>query len=133
MTWELKHSVITAANRQTVWAFYSNIDNWRRMEGDSTEFELDGPFQTGTRLTSRMGGQEPRHSTLVEVEPPARVVIQMDLNDAVLRFAWTFEELPDRRTRLTQHVVLDGPGAGAYEPIMEESFSANIEKGMERL
>jgi uncharacterized protein YndB with AHSA1/START domain len=133
MAWELKHSVITAADRQTVWAFYSNVNNWRRIEGDSTEFELDGPFQTGTRVTSRMRGQEPRHSTLVDVEPPARVVIQMDLNDAVLRFTWTFEGLPDRRTRLTQHIVLDGPGADAYVPIIDESFSANIEQGMERL
>src|SRR6266446_7249510 len=99
MTWELKHSVIAEVNRQTAWAFYSNIDNWRRIEGDSTQFEVDGPFQTGTHITAKAHGQDPRHSTLTEVEPPARVVVQMDLNEAVLRFTWTFEELPDNRTR----------------------------------
>ena len=74
MTWELKHSVIAEVNRQTAWAFYSNIDNWRRIEGDSTRFEVDGPFQTGTHITAKAHGQDPRHSTLTEVEPPARVV-----------------------------------------------------------
>ena len=133
MTWELKHSVIAEVNRQTAWAFYSNIDNWRRIEGDSTQFEVDGPFQTGTHITAKAHGQDPRHSTLTEVEPPARVVVQMDLNEAVLRFTWTFEELPDNRTRLTQHVLLEGPGAQGYVPIMEEYLSRNIGKGMEKL
>ena len=57
----------------------------------------------------------------------------MDLNEAVLRFTWTFEELPDNRTRLTQHVQLEGPGAQGYVPIMEEYLSRNIGKGMEKL
>jgi hypothetical protein len=70
---------------------------------------------------------------LIEVDPPGRVVIEMDLNDAVLRFTWMFEELPDNRTRLTQHVVLEGPGTEAYVRFMEEHFSPNTKKGMERL
>ena len=35
MSWELKHSVIANANRQTVWEFVSNIDNLARIEGDA--------------------------------------------------------------------------------------------------
>jgi len=133
MNWELKHSVIAGVNRQTAWAFYSNIDNWRRLEGESTQFEVDGPFQTGTHITAKAHGQDPRYSTLIDVEAPRRVVIQMDLNEAVLRFTWTFEELPDDRTRLTQHVLLEGPATEGYIPLMEEYLSANIGKGMERL
>ena len=134
MTWELKHSVIASANRQAVWAWHSNVDNWARFEGDAVEsITLDGPFQTGTRITTKMPGQEPRYSTLREVEPPGRSVIEMELPEAVLRFEWTFEELSDRQTRLTQHISLNGPNAEEYVPVMEELFAPNIEKGMERI
>ncbi len=62
MSWELKHSVIANANRQTVWEFVSNIDNLARVEGDAVEsMTLDGPFQAGTRGTTKMRGQEPTH------------------------------------------------------------------------
>jgi uncharacterized protein YndB with AHSA1/START domain len=134
MSWELKHSVIANANRQTVWEFISNVENLARIEGDAVEsITLDGPFQTGTRGTTRMPGQEPTHWRLVEVEPPERTVTEIELNDAVVRITWTYEEVPDGRTRLSQHMVLEGPGAQAYVPVMEQHFAPNLGKGMERL
>jgi uncharacterized protein YndB with AHSA1/START domain len=134
MSWELKHSVIANANRQTVWEFISNVENLARIEGDAVEsITLDGPFQTGTRGTTRMPGQEPTHWRLVEVEPPERTVTEIELNDAVVRVTWTYEEVPDGRTRLSQHMVLEGPGAQAYVPVMEQHFAPNLGKGMERL
>ena len=134
MPWELKHSVIANATRQTVWEFVSNIDNLARVEGDAVEsMTLDGPFQAGTRGTTKMRGQEPTHWRLAEVEPPERATYEMELPGAVVRFAWTYEELTDGRTRLSQHIVLEGPGAEAYVPFMEQSFAPNAGQGMERL
>ena len=134
MFWELKHSVIANANRQTVWEFVSNIDNLARLEGDAVEsMTLDGPFQAGSKGTTKMRGQEPTHWRLVEVEPPGRSVTEVELTGAVVRFTWTYEELPDKRTRLSQHMVLEGPGAEAYVPVMEEHFAPNVSKGMEKL
>jgi hypothetical protein len=80
-----------------------------------------------------MPGQEPTHWRLVEVEPPERTVTEIELNDAVVRITWTYEELPDGRTRLSQHMALEGPGAQAYVPVMEQHFAPNLGKGMERL
>ena len=134
MPWELKHSVIAVADRQTVWAFVSDIDNLARVEGDAVEsMTLDGPFQGGTRGTTKMRGQEPTHWRLAEVEPPERATYEMELSGAVLRFGWRYDEMSDNRTRLSQHIVLDGPGAEAYVPIMEAMFAPNVAKGMERL
>jgi hypothetical protein len=134
MGWELKHSVVAQADRQTVWQFYSNLDNMARLEGDAVEsISLDGPFRTGARGTTRMKGQPPTYWRLAEVRPPERSVTEIELNEAVLRFTWTFDELPDGRTRLSQHLVLEGPGAAAYAPVMEEHFTGNVAKGMERL
>jgi uncharacterized protein YndB with AHSA1/START domain len=134
MPWELKHSVIANAPRQTVWEFVSDIDNLARVEGDAVEsMTLDGPFQTGTRGTTKMRGQEPTHWRLVEVEPPERATYEMELPDAVVRFAWTYEGLTDGRTRMNQLLVLEGPGAEAYVPAMEQYFAPNVVQGMERL
>jgi uncharacterized protein YndB with AHSA1/START domain len=134
MSWELKHSVIANAHRQTVWEFVSNIDNLARVEGDAVEsMTLDGPFQAGTRGTTKMRGQEPTHWRLVEVQPPERAVFEMELIEAVVRFAWTYEELTDGRTRLSQHIVLQGPGAEAYVSVMDEHFAPNVGKGMEKI
>ena len=134
MLWEFRHSVIANANRQTVWEFVSNIDNLARIEGDAVEsMTLDGPFQTGTRGATKMRGQEPTHWRLAEVEPPERATCEVELSEAVVRFVWTYEELSDGQTRLTQHIVLEGPGAQAYVPFMEEHFVGNILKGMDKL
>jgi hypothetical protein len=57
----------------------------------------------------------------------------MELTGAVVRFNWTYEELPDGRTRLSQHIVLEGPGAEAYVAFMEEHIAGNLPQGMQRL
>jgi Polyketide cyclase / dehydrase and lipid transport len=134
MTWELKHSVVANADRRTVWEFVSNIDNLARVEGDAVDsMTLDGPFQAGTRGTTKMRGQEPMHWRLAEVRQPERTMYEMQLSEAVVRFTWTYEELDGMQTRMTQHITLDGPGAGAYLPVMEEIFAPNVRKGMDRL
>ena len=134
MIWESKHSVIADVDRSSAWAWHSNVDNWVRFEGNAVEsITLDGPFQAGTRITTKMPGQEPYSSTLVVVEPPLHTLIEMKLSDAVLRFDWTFEELASNKTRLTQHVMLDGPNAEAYLPLMEQQIAPNMGKGMERM
>jgi hypothetical protein len=94
---------------------------------------LDGSFQAGTRGTTKMRGQEPTHWRLVEVQPPERAVFEVELIEAVVRFAWTYEELTDGRTLLSQHLMLEGPGAEAYVSVMEEHFAPNVSKGMEKI
>ena len=134
MIWEAKHSVIADVDRTTVWAWHSNVDNWVRLEGNAVEsITVDGPFQAGTHITTKMPGQEPYSSTLIVVEPPRHTVIEMKLSEAVLRFEWTFEELAEKQTRLTQHVMLEGPNAEVYVPLMEQHIAPNMGKGMERI
>jgi hypothetical protein len=134
MSWDLKHSVIAHADRRAVWEFVTDVDNLARVEGDALEsITIDGPYQSGTRGTTKMRGQEPTHWRLVDVIPPERATTEVELNEATVRFMWLYEELPDRRTRMTQHIELSGPGAEAYVPVMEQHFAPNLAKGMERL
>jgi hypothetical protein len=134
MSWELEHSVIADADRRTVWEFISDVDNLARVEGDAVvSMTRDGPFQTGTTGATKMRGQEPTHWRLVEVKPLERAVTEVELTEAVVRFAWTYEEMTDGRTRLSQHIVLEGPCAESYVPVMEQHFAPNVGKGMEKL
>jgi uncharacterized protein YndB with AHSA1/START domain len=134
MIWEAKHSAIAEVHRSTAWAWHSNVENWVQFEGNAVEsITVDGPFQAGTHITTKMPGQEPYSSTLVLVEPPCHTLIEMKLSDAVLRFDWTFEELAENRTRFTQHVMLEGPNAKAYVPLMEQHIAPNMGEGMERI
>src|SRR3954471_2182019 len=134
MAWELKHSVIAQAPRQAVWDFVSQIDNLARVEGDAVEsMTIDGPFQAGARGTTKMRGQEPTRWRLVEVQALERAVTEVELTETVVRFAWTYEELTDGRTRMSQHIVLEGPGAEAYVPVMEQYLAPNVGKGAEKL
>jgi hypothetical protein len=134
VAWELKHSVIASASRQTVWEFVSNVANLARVEGDAVEsMTLDGPFQTGSTGTTRMRGQEPVHWRLLDVKPPERATIEIGLDGAVVRFNWVYEGLSDGRTRLNQHIVLEDPATQAYLPAMEQHFAPNLEQGMARL
>ena len=60
MPWELEHSVIAHADRQTAWEFVTNIDNLARIEGEAIEsMALDGLFRAGTKGTTKMRGQSP--------------------------------------------------------------------------
>ena len=56
----------------------------------------------------------------------------MELQGAVMRFAFTFEALPNGQTSLAQHITLEGSRTGEYETVME-MFAKNISPGMERL
>ena len=121
-------------DRRTAWEFVSDIANLARVEGDAVEsMTLDGPFRAGTRGTTKVRGQEPTHWRLVEVTPPERSVSEVELAGAVVRFTWTYEELAGGRTRLTRHIVLDGPGAEAYVPLVEAHLVPNVGMGAERL
>jgi Polyketide cyclase / dehydrase and lipid transport len=108
--------------------------NLQSSQGDALEsITLDGPYQAGSKGTTKMRGQEPIHWRLAEVEPPRRSATEIELTEAVVRFTWTYEELPGGRTRLSQHIVLEGPGAEAYVPFMEEHIARNLPQGMQRL
>lgn len=134
VSWEIRHSVVAGTSQRLAWQYWTDVANWRQHEGAAAEsIVLHGPFQTGTRGTTKLPGAAPRTWRLVEVSRPDRAVIEMNLDGAVLHFTWTFEALGDSRARLTQHITLEGPSAGQYRSEIEALFTPNIGPGMEKL
>jgi Polyketide cyclase / dehydrase and lipid transport len=130
IAWEIAHSVDVNANPAFAWNYMANVANW---DDPPAEFELTGPFQTGSSGTTRTPGQEPRHWRLEEVIPMKTYTLGMPLEGAAISFEWRFEGLTDGRVRLTQHIVLKGENAIAYVEQMQAVFAANLAPGMTRI
>jgi hypothetical protein len=69
------------------------------------KFELDGPFAVGSQLTTTQPGQA-MHSVIRYVEPGCAATIEMQLPEGVISFHWTFEDLSETRSCITQRLAL---------------------------
>jgi hypothetical protein len=104
----LEHSIEVEVSPAFAWSWRTDIKNW---DDPPAQFELDGPFAQGSWGTTRLPGQEPIRWQLRDVRPGASFIIEMLLDRAVLSFEWRFDALSDRRTRITQRIVLFGDNA----------------------
>jgi hypothetical protein len=57
----------------------------------------------------------------------------MPLDRATLRFEWHFGAVSERRTKLTQRIILSGSNATAYTRQVEAGFGPTLAGGMEKL
>ncbi len=130
IAWEMTHAVETNASPAFAWNYWTDVANW---DDPPAKFELDGPFASGSRGTTRLPGQEPLHWLIREVTPPHAVTIEMSLDGAALSFEWRFVGLADGRTRLTQRIVLKGEKADMYLSQVKAAFTANLPDGMNKL
>jgi uncharacterized protein YndB with AHSA1/START domain len=128
--WEITHSVETDANPDFAWHYWTNVANW---DDPPAEFDLEGPFATGSRGATRLPGQEPLHWVIREVTPPNAATIEMSLDGAALWFEWRFVGLAGGRTQLTQRIVLNGEKADRYLSEVQAAFTANLPAGMNKL
>jgi hypothetical protein len=129
-SWQIESSVETAASLNFAWAYMSDIGTW---DDPPAQFKLDGVFETGGRGTTEIPGQPTRHWQLREVKPPESYTIELPLEGAALSFEWRFSGLADGRTRLTQHITLEGEKAAMYLEDVERAFASNLAPGMNRV
>ena len=128
--WEITHSVDANASPAFAWTYMTNVANW---DDPPAEFELDGPFVAGSRGTTRMPGQETRRWRLRDVSPMTSYTTEMALDGAAMSFQWRFDGLPGGRTRLTQHIVIEGENAAAYVAQVQTAFTSTLAAGMNRI
>jgi hypothetical protein len=126
----LKCSVEADVTSAFAWQFRTDVSNWN---DPPARFALDGPFEAGSCGTTQLPGQAPLHWRITEVRPHRSFVVAMQLDQAMLVFAWQFDQLPGHKTRLTQEIVLSGDNAAAYAMQVEAGFGSNLEAGMKRI
>lgn len=103
VAYQIEYSVEADASAAFAWDWRTNVKNW---DDPPAEFSLDGPFASGSRGATRLPGREPLHWQIGEVHPGKSFVIDMPLDRATLSFEWRFDALTNRRTRLTQRIML---------------------------
>jgi hypothetical protein len=128
--YQLQHSVEVAASLDFVWAWQTDIRNW---DDPPARFHLDGPFATGASGFTILPGQPSIPWRIREAHPPRAYIIDMSLDRATCSFEWQFDLLSERRTKLTQRIVLWGANADAYVPEVRAGFGSNLAAGMERI
>jgi hypothetical protein len=125
--WTFEHSVQCHASRDFAWTYWTNIANWN---DPPAKFELDGPFAVGSRLTTTLPDQT-LHSVIRYVEPGSAATIEMELPDGVLSFHWTFEDLSETRSRITQRLLLSTESAALVEHA--NMLEQTVPQGMSKL
>jgi hypothetical protein len=130
IAWELEHSVEADVALWFAWNWRTDVTTW---DDPPARFELDGPFAAGSLGTTVLPGQEPLRWEIRDVRPGRSFIIEMPLDRAVLSCEWRFDAVSDRRTRITQRIVLSGDNAAAFGSGVRASFESTLADGMKRI
>ena len=130
IAWELEHSVEADVALSFAWTWRTDVTTW---DDPPATFQLDGPFASGSRGATLLPGQKPLRWEIRDVRPGRMFIIEMPLDRAILSFEWRFDAVSDRRTRITQRIVLSGHNAAAYECDVRTSFESTLADGMKRI
>jgi ligand-binding SRPBCC domain-containing protein len=130
--WKFQHSVECQADRGFAWRFWTDVNNWADLDPAVESVALDGPFQSGTRGSTKTRDSATVLWLITEVEDRRRAVIEIEAPGAVARFVWRFEDSAGGTTRMTQEVSFEGERADEYAAGMGKELEKNIPAGMER-
>jgi hypothetical protein len=78
-------------------------------------------------------GRAPIRWQIRDVQPGRSFTIEMPLDRATLFFEWRFDAVSDRRTKLSQHLVLSGDNAAAHAAQVQALFGPTLLDGMNRI
>jgi hypothetical protein len=124
--WTFEYSIDCNTSRQFAYRYWTDISNWN---DPPARFELDGPFEVDSRLTTTLPGQT-YHSIISHVDPDRAATIEMQLTEGVLSFRWEFEDLTESRTRITQRLILSTTNASlvAQASLLEQTTPVGMNK-----
>jgi hypothetical protein len=133
MAWRFEHSADSAAAPSAVWRRYLDVEDWCEWSRHGVEWSrIDGPFEVGTKGTSKPPGSRALKFELVAVEPDASFVSEAKLPGGRLRFEHVIEPR-DEGSRITHRVALDGPLAFLYTHVVRKGVEQGLPDGVERL
>jgi uncharacterized protein YndB with AHSA1/START domain len=111
--------------------YWADVENMTADPGIE-RVETDGPSRArpGLRGTTHLAGGGTTRWEVTEVDPDRRLVIEVALDGARLRFEMRFKEKTGGGSVLTQRVSLYGPNADRYLEGVEAGFGPSLEDGM---
>jgi hypothetical protein len=88
----VSHTEPTNATAESVWALWSNVDNWPAWDEGLEDCKLEGSFAAGNDFSLTPTGGEPIRAQIVEVIPYRGFTDETRLPFGVLRAIHSFEE-----------------------------------------
>jgi hypothetical protein len=126
--WQFRYSLYCRASRDFAWNYWTNIANWN---DPPASFRIEGPFATGSKITTFLPGQT-LHSTIRQVLEGREATIDLQLPGAIFTFHWTLESLSGSQTQITQELELSGPNADSLVA-QARVFEQTTPDGMQKL
>jgi hypothetical protein len=131
--WTFEHSVECKVERAFAWQFWTDISNWPLLDPSVESAVLEGPFQSGAKVSTKARGGEPIHGRLENVQDGRGATVVIPVPGAALRCAWKFEDFGIRKTRITQKASIEGERALDYVPTAAPELEKGIPAGMQKL
>jgi hypothetical protein len=129
--WEMEESVVAQAPPAFAFDYLASIENMKADPGIE-DVEADGPARNrvGMRGRTHAVGGRTTDWVVTAVEPGRRLVIDVPLRDALLRFAFRFEDRAGGGSIVSQRVSLFGANAGEYLDAVSGGFGPTLRDGM---
>jgi len=130
IAFQLEHSLEAEVSPSFAWNSRTDIKTWN---DPPAQFQLDGPFASGSWGTTLVPGGSPVRWQIRDVRPGAAFIIDVPLDGATVSFEWSFDAVSNHRTRITQRIILWGPDAKAYVNQVQAGFRSTLADGMKRI
>src|SRR4249920_3574605 len=92
---QLEESIEADVSPSFAWSWRTDIGNW---DDPPAQFQLDGPFASGSWGTTLLPGREPLRWQIRDVQPGAAFIMEVTLDGAVIAFEWLFDAVSNHRT-----------------------------------
>lgn len=122
MPFHREFSTTTSATRATVWALWTDVNNWSSWNAGVAEAKLTGPFVVGATFSMTPTGQEALTTRLTRVEEGVVFADETVLGDICVTVEHRIEPLDGDKLRVVYSARVTGPGAEHVGAMVTEDF-----------
>lgn len=115
-------STTTSAPRSTIWALWTDINNWSTWNAGVEHAKLTGPFVNGAAFSMTPSGQEAMTSRLIRVEDSVAFTDETVLDDICVTVEHRMEPVEGGKLRVVYSARVTGPGAEHVGAAVTEDF-----------
>lgn len=128
------HTTPTTADRDRLWAVWTDVPGWPAWDTELASAELDGAFAAGVRGTLKPNDGPESGFTLKEVEPQGGYTYDVDMPLAHLRVERRAEPNPQGPgLEVTHRVSFQGPLGWLFAAFLKGRYEAALPGVMDKL
>jgi hypothetical protein len=126
MNWTTEHSEVSSADRESVWALWSDVGSWPAWDDGIEQVTLDGPFEAGSRGSLKPAGSRAVKFAVIEARPGEGFVDETRLPLARMRFEHELTDAAGGGVRITHRVTISGP----LTPLWRRVIGRDLERDL---